>query len=227
MIIDSKSNLAKLMATENISVEQRNVPTACFMLKERTLIIPTLKQQMSTQLYDLFIGHEVGHALNTPEKGWHDSIIDVGVNRSILNVCEDARIEKLINRKYPGLKISFIKAYKELLEQNFFGIKDININSLRIIDKINLFMKCGSSLGIKFDETEQYFVDKVAKTETFEEVVEVAKELQAFMKEENEKVKLKLEEDEDGDIELEDSEEFLDEDGYSDNSEDDNQGEFD
>ena len=88
-------------------------------------------------------------------------------------------------------------------------------------------MKCGSSLGIKFDETEQYFVDKVAKTETFEEVVEVAKELQAFMKEENEKVKLKLEEDEDGDIELEDFEEFLDEDGYSDNSEDDNQGEFD
>jgi len=211
MLLDSKSNLAKLMATENIIVEQKKVPTAHFNLKSRTLVIPVLKQELSNNLYDLFIGHEVGHALNTPEDGWHDSIKEMGVNRSVLNVCEDVRIEKLIRRKFPGLKISFLKAYKELLEQDFFGIKDYKLESLRLIDRINLHSKCGASLGIKFEPSEYELLVEAENAETFEETVEVAKKIQAYMKEKAEERKEqtknnKVDDSEDGEFGEEDDE---------------------
>ena len=63
--VESKSQLARLMANENILVEHRNVPTAGFLLDKRTLICPIWKD-MSGHLYDLLLGHEVGHALETP-----------------------------------------------------------------------------------------------------------------------------------------------------------------
>ena len=37
-LIETKSLLAKLMATENIHIEQRNVPTAYFDVSNRILI---------------------------------------------------------------------------------------------------------------------------------------------------------------------------------------------
>lgn len=204
MLIESKSNLAKLMASENIIVEQKNVSTAHFNLGTRTLVLPTLKSELSLVLYDLFIGHEVGHALNTPLDGWHDSITELGVNRSILNVCEDIRIEKLIRRKYPGLKMSFIKAYRELLDQDFFGVKGKNLDILKFIDRLNLHSKCGASLGIKFNLEETPLMRLAENAETFEETVDVAKKIQAYMKEQLEERKVKAikaektDEDEDG-----------------------------
>lgn len=190
MILDAKSNLAKLMATENIIVEQKKASTAHFNLESRTLVIPILKKDLSNDLYDLFIGHEVGHALNTPMQGWHDSIVDCGVNRSILNVCEDVRIEKLIRRKFPGLKTSFIRAYKELLDLDFFGLNQSDdIDNLNLIDRINLHTKCGVALGIKFTPAEAYLVDEAEKSETWEDVVNVAKKIQEFMKQELEEQK--------------------------------------
>ena len=68
-LIQSKSLLAKLMATENLVIEQRNVSTAAFNTETRVLTVPTLDNNISPQLYDLFLGHEVGHALYTPSDG--------------------------------------------------------------------------------------------------------------------------------------------------------------
>ena len=180
------------MATENILVEQKNVPTAYFNLKDRVLVVPTLKEEIGPSLYDLFMGHEVGHALFTPEQGWHDSVVEVGVNRSILNVCEDARIEKLICRKYPGLKQSFIRAYRDLLNRDFFGIKDLDVDLLKLIDRINLHTKCGLGANASFTDEEMYYVGEVMKSETFQDAVEIAKKIQAYMKERAEEAKIKL-----------------------------------
>jgi hypothetical protein len=186
MIIDSKSNLAKLMASEDINVQQRNVATAYFNLKTRTLVIPKLKKDLSNDVIDLFIGHEVGHALFTPLEGWHDTIVNHGVVQSILNVCEDVRIEKLIRRKFPGLKLSFIKAYRELMgEMDFFGIKQekIVLQDMNLIDRINIHSKCGSSMGILFTTPERELLKEAENTESWPEVVEVAKKIQKYMEE--------------------------------------------
>jgi hypothetical protein len=66
MLVNSKSQLAKLLATENIKVEHKAVKTASFNLKSRTLTIPILQDGLTVDTYDLFVGHEVGHALETP-----------------------------------------------------------------------------------------------------------------------------------------------------------------
>lgn len=191
MLVESKSNLARLMATENLIVEQRQVPTAFFDIKNRVLTVPILNGNLSNEVIDLLLGHEVGHALETPERGWHDSVVDLKVNRSILNVCEDARIEKKIKRKFPGIRISFVKGYRELMEMDFFGTEGKNLNTMNFIDRINLYTKGGAAQGIDFNSEEYSLVREVEDAETFEETVVIAMKIQKFMKEKSEEQKSK------------------------------------
>ena len=176
---EQKSILAKLLAGENISIIHSNVPTAAFDLYNRILYCPIWKD-MSPELYDLLMGHEVSHALNTPKEGWHSSIKEGKDQKfkDFLNVCEDARIEKLIKRKYPGLSKSFYFAYKELYNKDIFRIKNLkDLSILPLIDRINLYFKCGTLLKISFSDKEMEFVNIVGNTENWEDVVAVAKAL--------------------------------------------------
>jgi len=181
-LIQSKSILAKLMATENLIVEERKCSTASFDVKNRILTIPILDKKLSSNLYDLFTGHEVGHAIYTPLEGFKKVIEEKIINTGILNVVEDARIEKKIQSKYPGLKSSFLKAYNELLENDFFETRGKDLNKLNFIDRVNLHCKGGASLLIKFNEEEKELLNDVQSTETYDEVIEVAKRVQEYMK---------------------------------------------
>ena len=182
MITPSKSQLAKLMAAENITVEQRKVETAYFDLKGRVLVIPTFKDDISPDLYDLFIGHEVSHALNTPPEGWHNATIDLKIPKSVVNVCEDARIEKKIKRKFPGMKMAFTKGYREILDMDFFGLGDTDPNTLNLIDRINLECKCGIYFKLPFTDEERALLVKVENAETFDDVIVVSQEIVEYMK---------------------------------------------
>ena len=184
--IEVKSVLAKLLATEDISVEHdAKAPTAAFDVKNRKLYLPMWKD-MSNDLYDLFVGHEVGHAHETPEEGWHDTVIDNPSLKSFLNIIEDARIERKVKERYPGLVKSFHKGYQELFDKDFFGVKDRDLTKLPFVDRVNLHFKIGHLLGLKFSETEQNFLDRVAKTETWEDVELLANELADISKQEAE-----------------------------------------
>ena len=57
-----KSQLAKLLATEDLVVEHKQVETASFNVETRVLILP-LWEKASNSVYDMLVGHEVGHAL--------------------------------------------------------------------------------------------------------------------------------------------------------------------
>ena len=217
-ITESKTLLAKLMATENLTVEQRNVQTASFNVKDRVLTLPILDAKISSFLYDMFLGHEVGHALHTPLEGFQKAK-DAGVSASVANVIEDSRIERRIKTKYPGIRTSFVKGYRELIEKDFFGTKGADLNDFNFIDRVNLYTKGGAAQGIIFNEFEKRLVDKIESTETYEDVIAVGIEVMAYMKEEAEtakKLKLALQEDED------DSDEDgieIDADGYDDSDE--------
>ena len=52
MLLESKSLLAKLMATENLVIEQRKVSTAMFDTKNRVLIVPVLDKNIPAHTYD-------------------------------------------------------------------------------------------------------------------------------------------------------------------------------
>lgn len=185
MKIETKSILAKLLATENISVEQKNISTAAFNPTTRTLYIPNWKD-MSNSLQDLLIGHEVGHAWDTPAEGWHDAVCEDATLKGFLNVIEDARIERNIKSRYPGLVKSFYAGYRELFERDFFGVKDVDVNTLPLIDRINLHYKVGAFLNVQFSNDEQSFVDRCATTETWEDVEALAREIHGKAKEEAE-----------------------------------------
>jgi len=126
----SKSIFARLLAQENLKLHHAKVQTASFDTKSRTLTLP-IWTDMDGDLYDLLCGHEVGHALHTPAKGWHDAICGEGgditkadmIMKGFLNVLEDARIEKKIKAKYPGLRANFYRAYQGLYDRDFFQVK--------------------------------------------------------------------------------------------------------
>ena len=103
-----KGQLAKLLATEDLIIENRKVSTASFDVKRRVLTLP-MWDRASGIVYDLLVGHEVGHALYTPEDDWKVEYPDVP--KSFVNILEDVRIERLMKRKYPGLIKTFYGGY--------------------------------------------------------------------------------------------------------------------
>jgi ASC-1-like (ASCH) protein len=178
--MEVKGSLARLLATENLIVEHRNVETAMFNVVDRVLTLPMWKRA-SVNVYDMLVGHEVGHALYTPQKFGQD----YGVPQSYLNVVEDARIEKLMKRKFPGLARNFYAGYQELHDEDFFAIGDRSLNSYTLIDRINLYFKIGIHANemFGFEKEETPLVDMVANAETFEEVVEAARAILKYTKE--------------------------------------------
>lgn len=184
--VEQKSQLAKLMATENLTIQHSKIHTAKFDPIKRVLYLPIWKD-MSSFMYDLLGGHEVGHALYTPPQGWHDVAADKtkGKNyKSFLNVVEDARIEKKVIRKYPGLKSSFRKAYDELNERDFFGIQYRDINHMSFIDRLNIYTKSQYTQPIQFSTEEMQLIGDVQMLETWEDVLRVTEKIYGYCKNE-------------------------------------------
>ena len=176
-----KGNLAKLLATENLIIEHRKVPTASFDTVRRVLTLPVWDKASAT-VYDMLVGHEVGHALFTPDTDWTE-IVRNNVPKDFVNVVEDARIEKLMKRKFPGLSRSFYQGYEELNDQDFFEIQEIDLERLSFIDRINLHFKVGGFAMIPFaNDTEQQFVARVADAETFEDVLAICEDIVDYLK---------------------------------------------
>ena len=171
-----KGNLARLLATENLIVESRKVPTAMFDVDRRVLTLP-MWDKASSIVYDMLVGHEVGHALFTPNEDWRDMF---DCPKDFVNVIEDARIEKLMKRKFPGLRKSFAGGYKELHDMDFFSVHGEDFNTFSLIDRINLHFKIGASAMIPFSIEEKLFVARTDLAETFEEVCQIAVDVYEF-----------------------------------------------
>ena len=175
-----KSQLAKLLATEDIVVEHKHVETAQFNVQTRVLILP-LWEKASNDVYDMLVGHEVGHALFTPDE---DPPKDIP--HSFVNVCEDARIEKLMKRKYLGIAKSFYRGYSEMHDDDFFELDGEDINKFNLADRANLHFKIGSFTPIPFSAPEKEIISLIQNAETFTETIAAAKALYNFCKQEKE-----------------------------------------
>ena len=181
----SKDILARAMAEENITViHDRDAPSAYFDTKRRVLGLPVWKD-LSNDMYDMLIGHEVSHALNTPQgEEWADASHRVaggddhsGAGRHYLNVVEDARIERLIKIKFPGLRRDFISAYQKFTERDIFGIAGKDLNDLMLIDRLNLHYKIGNIVEIPFSKTERVWIDRIDAADEWDSIVDIATDL--------------------------------------------------
>ena len=209
---DTKSLLAKLMASEDINVEYRNnISTAAFNTENRTLLMPVFKD-IGESTTDLFLGHEVGHALFTPTGVIKEVMAKGGTFKSLVNIVEDARIEKMIQSKFPGLRRNFFEGYAELMDKNFFGLNGEDVNDLNFIDRINVHFKIGTRAGVEFSDEEQTYVDRIANLRSWDDTIKVSEELEEYCNTHDEEIEEDgepgpgdFDEDEEGDDESPDS----------------------
>lgn len=187
--------LAKLLARDKVSVEfDENAPTAYFNLESRVVTLPIWKD-LTEQQQEMLIGHEVAHAKYTPlieyEENVHvkpflekdkktKKLVPPQALLMTINVVEDARIERLLLREFPGFTPTFRSAYKSFDDIGFFDPPDKS-KPLNLIDKINMHFKLGVSgeidKNITFTPEEQKWIDRIEAAETYEKVVEIACQL--------------------------------------------------
>ena len=126
-MLQKKSVLARLLANENVTVRQGNFPTASFDVVNRVLNLPLWKD-MSNDLYDLLVGHEVSHALHTPADPKQLNIPNVPF--SFVNVVEDIRIaygavgpiirrNKELEKQYIGKTTEDLKNQLSKMKQDY------------------------------------------------------------------------------------------------------------
>ncbi len=187
-----KSQLAKLLATEDLIVEHKNVDTAQFNVHTRVLLLPQWNNA-SNSVYDSLVSHEVGHALFTP-----DVEPPIHIPHQFINIVEDARVEKLMKRKYMGLAKTFYRGYNELFNNDFFEIDGKNLCDFNLADRINLYFKVGSWIDIFFSSTEEQIVDLVRNAETFDDTLFAAEALYNFCKQKEKRTSNKNKQEDEG-----------------------------
>lgn len=175
-----KGHLARLLATEDLVVEHKQVETACFNVHSRVLTLP-LWEKATNGIYDMLVGHEVGHALYTPDEDWSENL---KIPPQFVNVTEDARVEKLMKRRYAGLSKTFFKGYKELNDDDFFQIGDEDVSTFNLADRANLYFKLGNFISVQFTPEEKDIVDLIADAETFQDSLDAAERLYEYCKKE-------------------------------------------
>ena len=174
----NKSTIAKLLSEEDINVVQKQASTASFDVKNRELVLPIWKDEMSDNIADLLVCHEIGHALYTSED-MLDKMIKRDIEKTFVNVIEDARIEKMVQQKYAGSRSVFLKGYKELIDKDFFGTKSKDISKLNLIDRINLYFK--GTTDTPFSAEEKIWVEKVNNVKTEDDVLNLSEELYKWL----------------------------------------------
>lgn len=179
--LQAQSSLAKLLAKENITVtHSKTIETAYFDIKNRVLGLPIWKDQGKV-VYDMLVGHEVSHALYTPNDKFETFLEENGrKNFDILNIIEDIRIERLIKKTYAGMPRIFKGAYKQLVEKDFFNIKGRDLSSLKFIDRLNLQGKIGDLVDVPLNDEERALYEECFAAETFDEVVSLYHKVKEF-----------------------------------------------
>ena len=171
--------IAKLLATEDLSVRHSvTAKTASFDTNNRILTLPVYLVQ-NDDVHDMMTGHEVGHALWTKSIDWMTALTN-DYNKDILNIVEDARIEKKIKIRYPGIVRNFIEGYNILAGNKFFYDDESQIVDMQFIDRMNLYFKLGLAAKVKFNAEEQELIEMVADCNSWKDVLAATRAIMEF-----------------------------------------------
>lgn len=194
--LETFSRFASIIAGERIRIITGKFPTAAFDLQNRVIFLPEMTG-ITMPVYEMFIAHEVGHGIYTPggehgAKEWKDRGTEIcpehpELGCMYINVTEDARQEKLMCRKFPGAKKILLRGYTEIFEKDILNFisgyeKSKSEGKLLLIDRINCRAKFGQFFPVEFTDEEKPFMDRAYATETFEDAVQLAKDIFEFSK---------------------------------------------
>ena len=85
-----------------------------------------------------------------------------------------------MKRKFAGISKDFYGGYKQLHEDDFFSVKEINVQSLKLIDRINLYYKLGANAFMPFTPEEIPLRDAVGEAESFQDAIDAAVAIKEF-----------------------------------------------
>ena len=175
--LNQQGMLAKLLAKEDLRIQHGNYSTAFFDTKSRTLGLPIWKTS-GKNVYDLLVGHEVGHALFTPAEGIEKFRRELPeVPFDICNIVEDVRIERMVQDLYPGLASVFRQAYEQMVADNFFGTNGKDIAKLNFADRLNIHAKAGKAINVPLSPEELAIYNRCLAAQNFDEVIEICKDI--------------------------------------------------
>ena len=223
--------LAKLLSQENLDVVfSASANTAYFNTESRVLTLPKSMPEISEGL----VLHEVGHALYTPAVVGPKMLRKYG---ALINVLEDARIEKKIKARYPGSINKFKQVYEVYEDKIRYGV----VAEMKLIDRLNLSASSLIDHDYGFSDVEAVFCQRMMNTVTFEDVVQLSDDIKKHILDEREKEKDQQpeespeqnddeqpdteEEQESGSSELGDEESDDEEEGESESGDDEEEGE--
>src|SRR5690606_24695589 len=157
----------------------------------RILILPVWKG-ITDDMYQLFIGHEVGHALFTPAEGMVEACVGkLEFFGDILQVVEDARIDKKIKFRFPGIGKNYRRGMVDMCEVGMFKVptsldefyKEGKIDPMTFLDRLLLETKVAKAfdLSIPFTEEEFKLSQWVNEAETFSDTVDVSEEIYEYL----------------------------------------------
>lgn len=192
-MIDFRSHLARLFAAENIFMRvDPNAPTAYFDMEKRIIGLPQFKKEVPFCVWGRFLGHEASHGLFTPAKEYSTAVKNTeerfrALYGTIVNVCEDPRIDNLMIIKYPGLMKYYRDGIRYLNKEFGFFVKGVDNNKdENIIDRLIYHFK-----SVKFggepekpfpNAKEQDFADRIERAREFSEVKQIADEILEYLK---------------------------------------------
>jgi len=97
-----------------LNVELQNISTPACTDSTNSIVVKTdIDSDAFVNLIaqKTMILHEIGHVLYTSNKLWKQSTVD----KNLINIIEDGRVEELISRKYPKARLYFIYTNQKLL----------------------------------------------------------------------------------------------------------------
>ena len=177
-----QSALGKLLAGENINIiHNPKLETGQFNPKTRELALPTWVR-ISKEMYDFLLGHETSHAIWTPEDYGKEvealaeklGTKNIAVVASLTNIVEDIRIDKLMTRRFPGLRYDYATGYSQLWEKDFFGVKanPKSIEEYLLPDRLNIHFKTSTAdIDVPFSEDEEKIVAQMKALYSWEDVL--------------------------------------------------------
>ena len=180
------NGFAKLLATENISVMyDGGATTATFDTESRVLRMPLWKDMSRSTERHADRSRSGIHALFTKMNAaeivaFLKSVDSKHMDRVMqyLNVVEDARIDRLIQRKFPDLRKDYRVGYPEMMDRGFFGPMDADLATYSLVDRINLNYK--TDLNVPFDVVEQDFISRIDACETLDEVLDIVRDVYEY-----------------------------------------------
>lgn len=183
--------LAGLLATENISVSfVPGAATASFDMVGRNMILPVFCADVPVIAVDMFVIHEMGHALYT-ERDFNSKLEkatgipqnhpNFGIVHSVFNVFEDNRIDRLNNQKYYHTKrireqgIAYLHEQRDIFKLGTTRTT-IAFDDFGFVDRVNMQSKIGHIVTVEFSPEEKSFFDRINVTKTAAEVYKLVAE---------------------------------------------------